>query len=339
MTARTTRAVRMHDVSISLDEPASIAARDATALDALLSHFEPEDPAAHVASPRLCVHVDEHVGPPTFSAPEWSPQFFFGVTQGFVGERGYALCDARSSSVVDVHSHEIKISLVRTANGALAPTTTGLCHASLCLALREHALFELHAAAVVRSDRAFVILGNSGAGKTSLALSLLTDPGSAYLGDDRVLIRSRAGGALWCAYPRTFHLALGTATALPALLSRARHVDGIGGKLALDPSLAFAQRFVSSWSGSTVLLLPRVEPVERTHVRLVPAAQALGALIESSALAWVDGIRHRQQNLALLGAIANRTAAFAVALGRDALRSPAEIAASIVDHVERECPR
>lgn len=331
MTASEPRVVAMHDVTVALDAAHELAAAGASALGPLLAHFgEPLAPT----TPALRVHLSDREPAMTLAAPEWKPQFFFGVTQGFVGERGYALSDARSSSVVDIVAHTIKIALVRAANGAFAPTTSGLCHASLCLALREFSLFELHAAAVVRAGRAFVILGNSGAGKTSLALSLLTDPASRYLGDDRVLIRSERGVPAFCAYPRTFHLALGTASALPSLLALAQQVDGIGGKFALDPARAFAGRFTDRWSEPSAILLPRIEPVQRTVVMRAPAALALGSLIESSALAWVDGIRHREANLALLGSIANRTPAFSVALGRDALADPAAVASAIVAQVD-----
>jgi len=331
MTASETRVVSMHDVAVALDATRSLAALGASAFGPLLAHFEA--PLAAI-KPDLEVLLSDREPATVFAAPEWKPQFFFGVTQGFVGERGYALSDARSSSVVDVTAHTIKISIVRAPNGTFAPTTSGLCHASLCLALREFSLFELHAAAVVRAGRAFVILGNSGAGKTSLALALLTDPASRYLGDDRVLIRAAQGVPTFYAYPRTFHLALGTAAAHPSLLALAQQVDGIGGKFALDPARAFEGRFIARWSEPSVILLPRVEPIDRTLVIRAPAALALGSLIESSALAWVDGIRHREPNLALLGAIANRTPAFSVALGRDALADPASVAASVVAQLD-----
>lgn len=331
MTASEPRAFAMHGVTVVLDATDDLAAVGASALGPLLAHFEQPQVTT---TPVVRVCLSDRESAMTFTEPEWKPQFFFGVTQGFVGKRGYALSDARSSSVIDVTTHTVEIVLVRTSRGAFAPTTSGLCHASLCLALREFSLFELHAAAVVRAGRAFVILGNAGAGKTSLALSLLTDPAARYLGDDRVLIRFERGVPVFCAYPRTFHLALGTASALPSLLALAQQLDGIGGKFALDPARAFAGRFTAQWFEPSVILLPRIEPIQRTLVTRASAAIALGSLIESSALAWVDGIRHREANLALLGSIANRTPAFCVTLGRDALADPSAVASAIVARID-----
>jgi hypothetical protein len=48
----------------------------------------------------------------------------------------------------------------------------------------------LHAAAVTVGDAAIAIAGVKGVGKTTLALDLLMEPGSGYLSNDRVLVRS-----------------------------------------------------------------------------------------------------------------------------------------------------
>ncbi len=312
--------VRMHGVAIALD-----ALSDESALAPLLAHFDAagDEPAA------LRVTVSEGGGREDLSAPQWQPRFFFGVMQGYVGPRGYALCDGRSQAVIDVDARRVEITLRRVRDGAFAATTSGLCHASLCLALREWGLFELHAAAVCDERATWLIVGNSGSGKSSLALAFLSDS-ARYLGDDRVLLaREHGATAVVRAYPRIFHVALATASAMPALLSLSERADGIGGKLALDPQRAFGGRFIAQGDGAAVILLPTVARADRTQVTRVNAAHALGALIESSALALVDGVRFRNENLAILASLANGASAFSVALGRDALIAPREVVAMI----------
>lgn len=267
----------------------------------------------------------------------WSPQFFFGVTQGYIGERGYAVSDARSSVVIDVRERLVDAVIARLSDEALPVTTSGLLHAALCLALRERALFELHASAVCDEQRAYLIAGNSGAGKTSLALAFI-DAGCAYLGDDRTLLSldPTAGAPVALhAYPRTFHVALTTAAAMPPVLSLARSADGIGGKLALDPAAAFAGRLQRRWRGPIALLLPSVTRSSTTEVTVASAADALGVLLEASALAWVDGIRGRDENLRVLAALADQCVPVRVALGRDALDAPARVA----DRIRALLPR
>lgn len=321
MSALPTR-VDLHGVAIELEAPGD---------EAILRPFLQMFPRCERAPDWRVVVRWADDARPEIDARAWSPRFFFGVTQGYVGERGYALSDARSSVVIDVRDRVILASIARRADGALSVTTSGLLHAALCLALRERALFELHASAVCDEERAYLIVGNSGAGKTSLALAFI-DAGCAYLGDDRTLLALDAmehARVTLHAYPRAFHVALATATAMPSVLSLARHADGIGGKLALDPSAAFVDRLRLRWRGPIALLLPSVTKSQVTEITSVSAADALGVLLEASALAWVDGVRARDDNLRVLSSLADQCAPVRVALGRDALDAPAQVARRI----------
>jgi hypothetical protein len=263
----------------------------------------------------------------------WTKRFFFGVVQGYVGDVGYGLEDARSRCVVDVQTHRIFAEILVGEGDATAVTTSGMLHAALCLYLRERGLFELHAAGLHADDGARLVIGNAGSGKTSTAIALL-HAGCQYLGDDRVLIRrspDERDAVELRAYPRAFHLALATGAAYPALLAQTEALDGIGGKRALAPDRAFPGAFRAGSSGPVALLLPRVARVARTEVSRVSPADALGALLESSALALVDGVRHRDDNLSLLATLANKSPAFRVELGRDALEHPVDVARRILD--------
>lgn len=333
-TASTTAALRvdMHGVTVDYVGPAW--ERSLSSLLALFGPASREDASA--LRVRIYGQREPVREPYPSDGARWEPRFFFGVIQGFVRDDGlaYALSDARARAVIDLVDRSITADVQCDERGALSVSTHGLLHASLCLSLRERGLFELHAAAVRDGDSARLVVGHAGAGKTSCALMMLA-AGAQYLGDDRVLLRQRAGGdgakVELCAYPRTFHVPLATASAVEGVLSVAERAEGIGGKLAVDPRRAFPEGFCSAFAGPTTVLLPRVEPRADSATRLVSAAEAMGALIESSALALVDGIRHRDENLALLAALANGGRAYAVALGRDALDRPIETARRILD--------
>lgn len=318
-------------------------------LSSMLALFEARPANRASSDTALSVRVVERREPVRESVPSdgaaWEPKFFFGVIQGFVREDGlaYALSDARSRAIVNLSKSEIVVDVHCDERGAVSVSTHGLLHASLCLLLRERGLFELHAAAVRDDDgdhpSARLIVGHAGAGKTSCALMMLA-AGSRYLGDDRVLLRR--DGAIepsrveLCAYPRTFHVPLATATAVEGVLAVAERAEGIGGKLAVDPKRAFPEGFCRHFVGPTAILLPRVERRAETEVRAVNAAEAMGSLIESSALALVDGIRHRDENLSLLASLANGARAYSVALGRDALDRPIETARRILRETRPE---
>lgn len=74
------------------------------------------------------------------------------------------------------------------------------------LAVADGTAAVMHSASVVIDDRAILICGGKGAGKTTLALALL-DQGAAYLASDRTIVWSSNGEVLACGWTGTFRLA------------------------------------------------------------------------------------------------------------------------------------
>ncbi|MGT4071513.1 UNVERIFIED_CONTAM: hypothetical protein I5919_22315, partial [Aeromonas hydrophila] len=84
-----------------------------------------------------------------------------------------------------------------------------------------------HASAVVDAEdgRALVFLGNSGSGKSSLALQLIERGGYEFLSNDRVLMRADRHGVLVAGLPKKPRVNPGTLLAsasLSRLLPRPR---------------------------------------------------------------------------------------------------------------------
>jgi len=175
-------------------------------------------PTSHV-DPTLKITlsaVDDPIGNPLDG--HWTPAFFFGLLQGFLRADGgaYGISDAYSRGIFNRSARSISFEIFRRHDGGSAFTTSGLIHALFCLALREHGLFELHAAGICAlGDTARLLVGNSDSGKTSLTLAMIA-AGCQFLGDDRVLLQRTDDDATpvaLCAYPRTFHVAAATAAA------------------------------------------------------------------------------------------------------------------------------
>ncbi len=81
----------------------------------------------------------------------------------------------------------------------------------------------LHAAGIVAGDRALLVCGPRRAGKTTLLLRLLAEPGAAYLANDRVAvvpIPGRGAGAIARGLPTIVALRPGTVALLPAIAAR-----------------------------------------------------------------------------------------------------------------------
>jgi hypothetical protein len=208
---------------------------------------------------------------------------------------------------------------------------------ALVLALRHRGLYHLHAAALARPDgRAVLVAGGAGAGKSTLSLVLLDRGPLSYLGDDACFLRAGVGGPEVLAFPRTFHVPERTAAAFPRL----RPLLGERGapsmpKLSLDPRRAFPGRERTHAGAPALVLLPQVTGAPTTEVEPVPAAVALGALIESSALLLVDGLPGRDENLALLRAAVEGAQCLSLRLGTDLLAPGAELPRNLAAVLEQ----
>lgn len=260
-----------------------------------------------------------------------APRFFFGAAQVYDGSDGYVISDGYSS--VEARFDPLELDMVLSAAGerAMPGMVRALQHLGFGLLLRERGLFELHASAVIAGQRAVVVVGDCGSGKTTTALALLAS-GGHYLGDDRILLQDGEPVGLR-SYPREFHVDDRTARAFGlAVDSRAERVEG---KFEVEPWLAAPERHVSGWNGEVSLLFPRIGDQSATHLTAITRAEAFGRLLGSSALAFVDGARHREAQLAVLKKLADRATALELVLGRDVMDRPAAAGLAIVEAVGR----
>ena len=258
------------------------------------------------------------------------PIFFFGCVQVYVSEQGFVLSDGASTVVTHQGTSTISASLARLPSGVVSPLGTGILHMALPLVLREHGVFDIHAGAVVTAaGHPYVIVGDSGAGKTTLTLALL-ESGCSYLGDDKILIRRHSDKAIaYLSYPREFHL---TSLTLEAFSTRfaGLSLEEINlvetGELPAKRSVAVSPYYPSAHRREAMrpaaLLFPHVVSSAISSVKRMASAEAFGLLIAGSALAVVDGISRRDEQLALLRDIVNAARNFEIQLGRDLLTQP-----------------
>lgn len=204
---------------------------------------------------------------------------------------------------------------------------------SLVLALRWRGVFHLHAGALVAPDGSGILVaGHAGAGKSTLTLALL-EAGCASLGDDAVFLSSRPGDPAVLAFPRPFHVAPRTVEAFPRIAALLDDFLPSGEKRRLDPRRAWPGRHRATMDRPSALLLPCITGAAATTVEPVGPAEALGELVESSTFVVVDGLPGSREHLAMLTRVADDSPAWKVALGRDVLSRPVEVAAAILARV------
>src|SRR5262245_56669307 len=123
----------------------------------------------------------------------------------------------------------------------------------------------IHAAAVAIEDKAVLIVGQSGAGKTSIALSCVTQ-GWSYLGDDAVIVRADPArvGALYS----SARLRADTFARFPGIMKACLAVSDDAGeqKAEVDMTLLPAQRVAEA--GIRAILYP--QSGDWSELRLAP---------------------------------------------------------------------
>lgn len=199
---------------------------------------------------------------------------------------------------------------------------------ALAFALRHHGVFHLHAAALDGGAGAVLVAGQSGVGKTTLAMALL-EAGLSWLGDDAAYLAERGGAPLLAGVPRRFHPRPETLRAFPHVAACAEPPDA-SGRRALDPEAVWPGRRQGRALPPAALLFPEISRRPGTRTARLEPSDALGRLIEASALLVVDGAARSAEHLALLGRLAGSLPALRVELGEDLLQAPAEVARQVL---------
>jgi hypothetical protein len=173
----------------------------------------------------------------------------------------------------------------------------------------------LHAAAVVGADgRAWLLVGDSHAGKTSTCVNLIR-AGWDWLADDHVVVMGGADGVRVEGWPRRFTLDDG----FEAGASR-------GTRTPTDPA-RFGPGRLRRTAPFGGLLLPRVHADQPTRLTPAHAADGLGQLIRQSP--WLLADPHAAPHLlATLSGMA-KTNVFRMALGADTYGNPSLLQARV----------
>jgi len=207
---------------------------------------------------------------------------------------------------------------------------------ALLIALRALGVYGLHAGAVTQDNRALILLGDSGSGKSTTAMALVS-AGWSYMGDDHLLVRERNGQIELLGIAPDFRLTDQTRARFENLsthLSRAP-----GGKWELDTRAAFPNRHTRNWHGPRYLLF--LERVHAEQSRLAPLSllEATGRLLAQSPALGLDCHPNPKQHVALLALLARSSVTLRLELGGEWLMAPERAAKALqqalAEHGER----
>ncbi len=228
--------------------------------------------------------------------------FFHGGVRVRRTSTGWMFWDLLCSVEVDLRCREVtaRIPPGKHHLGGFFRTTVFV---ALVLQLRELGRFHVHAGLVRRGGTALLIVGPSGSGKSTTTLSLAR-AGFDALADDAVFLSS--AGAFPIARP--FHVTPTTMTAFPSLVATSQTDIG-----KYEVSVASVRAHPVQPTGIVFL----GGPAPTTRIVRVEPADALGLLIESSALVVVDGAAQIAEHLHLLSALVEFTPSVHLEAGPD----------------------
>ncbi len=195
----------------------------------------------------------------------------------------------------------------------------------LLILLRGQGLYGLHANAVKRDGMGLVIVGDSGAGKTTLTLALIRE-GWGYLSDDAIVLRSCGEQVEALAFRRGFAVTDRTASFFPELASpQVVYRPVRDGKRLADVSSLFPDSFSYSCVPSAVVF-PRIAPTRRGESKLTPIEKtgAMARLIvQSPGIATDKELVSRQ--MATLSLLVEQAQCYELLVGSDVYERPREV--------------
>ncbi len=245
---------------------------------------------------------------------------------------GLIVCDREESWLTIDPAGVVCGVLARTGDGE----PPGVLLAALLIALRVNGVYGLHAAAVCTEGRALVLVGDSGAGKSTTATAL-ANAGCGYLGDDGVLLREHSGEvellAHWPSFRLTDQVLASFATLRPFLTRPAAST-----KWQLDASAAFPGRHVTNWLGPMTLLFLERSAQRKTRMSPLTLREATGLLIAQSNGLSLDCHPDPRRHLALLALLARRAQIARLELGNEWLEDPSGAACSLIEQASSPLP-
>lgn len=240
---------------------------------------------------------------------------------------GLLLRDLRGSWLAIEGSPPVVRGTIAASTGDRA--TSDFLLTALIIALRSLEVYPLHAAAVCTETHALLLVGDSGAGKSTTATALVT-AGCRYLGDDSFLIREWSRDVELINFWPSFRLTDHAAGSFSALIP---HLSKSGGdeKWKLDACSAFPGRKLANWRGPKAVVFLGRSPQSGSSLQPLSRAEATGLLVVQSHALGLECHPTPHQHLRLLALLADRSHVARLELGTEWLTDPIRSANWLLD--------
>jgi len=190
--------------------------------------------------------------------------------------------------------------------------------------LRGQGLYWVHAGCVTLDHRAVLLIGQSGAGKTTTSVNL-TKHGFKFVSEDRVFLRSHSNGVEVLGFPIEIALTKKTTELLTFTQAFVDEDHVWKGKVKLKPDMVFGKDIMQLSGRPEVILFTEVGELSDSEFIRLPRAEALKRMLTNSLLVSQPNVSRKHFDV--LSKLVQQSRCYSLKLGRDIETMPQSIAA------------
>jgi hypothetical protein len=184
--------------------------------------------------------------------------------------------------------------------------------------LKYQKLYSLHSAALYSNGIGYIFSGESGSGKTTTSLSMVSE-GYKYVSDDAVLLEEINGSIVAHSLYKTFNIDRDTSKLFPDVVKEVDIPVKKGMKVTVDISEKFPDSFIP-YLKPDVLIFPRITSDDKSQIYPLNQMEVYVRLLKQTILPVDKEVSRTQLNV--IERLVKQTQGFELLSGRDIFENP-----------------
>lgn len=256
------------------------------------------------------------------------PRFFKKIMRSRINgmealhyRKNYIFLHKKASLRVNPGARKLFLYIKKDASVPDQASVQQLIQAGFFELLRWKGIFLLHASGISKKKKNILLVGNSGSGKSSVALSAIL-AGWKFLSDDLVFIRIKKGFLQALSYSPILKCNSDLYKTIKPISNFNENLKGKN-EISINIPFFWPKHFIKSFSPNIIVFL-YISNRKKSKSISLSKRSALFKLINQSATLFL-GNKPAQKHLMTLSKIAETTSSFHLSLGRDLYRNPLKV--------------